>query len=253
MNAKDSLRVEAVYFAKLRDMIRKLEVMKETGNKPEELDTLIDSCIEANGAILILYKNLGEAWNDCVSLIQEQGKKLEDLKESVESYDEELNSKIDDINNYLNSQIGFLDARLAEVESRPSIKTLTMTMSEEPTPDGVAFVYHIWDGETEIVDFNTLKALYNASPLILYYDYQDDYEKECCGFASLGELNITFYDKISGEWTNDYFYSVYWVLPVWEGSIKAPNVPENTDSLSMYEFYMKENNEIGKCRVVLQN
>lgn len=253
MKPKDSLRVEAVYFAKLRDMIRKLEVMKETGNKPEELNTLIDSCIEANGAILVLYKNLGEAWNDCVSLIQEQGKKLEELKASVESFDEELNSKIDDINNYLNSQIGFLDARLSEVESRPSIKTLTMTMTEEQTPDGVAFVYHIWDGETEIVDFNTLKALYNASPLILYYDYEDEYEKWCCGFASLGEVNIAFYDKISGEWTNDYFYSVYWIFPFWEGSIKAPNVPENTDSLSMYEFYMKENNEVGKCRVVLQS
>lgn len=253
MKPKDSLRVEAVYFAKLRDMMRKLEVMKETGNKPEELETVIDSCIEANGAILLLYKNLGEAWNDCVSLIQEQGKKLEELKESVESYDDELNSKIDDINNYLNSQIGFLDARLAEVESRPSFKKLTMTMTEEPSQDGVTFVYHIWDGETEIQDFNTLKALYDASPLLLYYDYEDDYETQSCGFASLGEVNIAFYDKVSGEWTNDYFYSVYWVRPSWEGSIKAPNVPEDTDSLSMYEFYMTEDNNVGKCRVVLQN
>lgn len=249
---RDNLRLEEIYFSKLRGLIAALGKF-QNGDNPEEIRVLLDSCIEANGAILLLYKNIGEAWNETTAMIQNQGRKLEELKTSLDSFDSALNEKVDDINNYLNSQIGYLDSRVSTLEARPAIKALTMTMTEEQTPDGIKFVYHIWDGETEIVDFNTLKTMYYASPLILYYDYEDDYEKPCCGFASLGELNIGFYDKISGEWTNDYFYSVYWVLPTWEGTIKAPNVPENTDSLSMYEFYMKENGEVGKCRVVLQN
>lgn len=119
MAFRSTLRLEEIYFNNLRRLIDTLKNWK-TGDNSEEITDILDSCIESNSAILLLYKNLGEEWNELTAIIKETEKKLEELRESVTSYHDELNEKIDSVNNILNASIQSLETDIAGLEQRVS-------------------------------------------------------------------------------------------------------------------------------------
>lgn len=119
MAFKDSLRLEQIYFQKLKDTIQTLKVLNEGENTEKEQD-IIEGLVEACAAILLLYRNLGEEWNELTALIQKTMHDLVDLKEQSDAYHDELNEKIDEVNNYLNAAITVIEAEINAFGGLPS-------------------------------------------------------------------------------------------------------------------------------------
>lgn len=115
-NFKDSYRLERVYFEKLKSMISILKSFLEN-ETDEKTRAILSNEIDDNGAILLLYRNLGEAWAELADLIQKLRNDLNDLDEKEEAYHDELNERIDEVNNYLMALIRALEARMDAVEA----------------------------------------------------------------------------------------------------------------------------------------
>lgn len=113
---KDSYRLERVYFEKLKSMISILKSYLEN-ETDEKTRAILENEIDDNGAILLLYRNLGEAWAELADLIQKLRNDLTDLDEKEEAYHDELNERIDEVNNYLMALIRALEARMDAVEA----------------------------------------------------------------------------------------------------------------------------------------
>ena len=111
----NNFRIERIYFEKLKSNIDILKSYIEAGATGEALELLKNS-VDVDGAVLLLYRNLGEAWAELADLIQKTQKDLKDLAEKTEAYHDELNERIDDVNNYLMMLIRELEARLQVVE-----------------------------------------------------------------------------------------------------------------------------------------
>ena len=111
----NNFRIERIYFEKLKSNIDILKSYIEAGATGEALELLKNS-VDVDGAVLLLYRNLGEAWAELADLIQKTQKDLKDLAEKTEAYHDELNERIDDVNNYLMMLIRELEARLQIVE-----------------------------------------------------------------------------------------------------------------------------------------
>ena len=117
MALKDSLRLESIYFNNLKSMMKMLKSWAD-GTTDEKTKDIIENCIQADAAILLLYRNLGEAWNELMANIQKEMHDLQDLKETVDAYHDELNEKIDEVNNYLMVLIRELQERVTILEQR---------------------------------------------------------------------------------------------------------------------------------------
>lgn len=115
-NFKDSYRLERVYFEKLKSMIGILKSFLDN-ETDEKTRAILSNEIDDNGAILLLYRNLGEAWAELADLIQKLRNDLTDLDEKEEAYHDELNERIDEVNNYLMALIRALEARMDAVEA----------------------------------------------------------------------------------------------------------------------------------------
>lgn len=117
MAFKDNLRLEYVYFQNIKSTI---DVLKSWKGETEDGKTtdIIDAVIGCDSAILLLYKNIGECWNELTAQIQKEMKDLGELKEKVENYHDELNEKIDDVNNYIMAIIREIEERLDSLEAR---------------------------------------------------------------------------------------------------------------------------------------
>ena len=111
----NNFRIERIYFEKLKSNIDILKSYIEAGATGEALELLKNS-VDVDGAVLLLYRNLGEAWAELADLIQKTQKGLKDLEEKTEAYHDELNERIDEVNNYLMALIRELDARIQAVE-----------------------------------------------------------------------------------------------------------------------------------------
>lgn len=116
MTFTDGYRVERVYFERLKSLITILKSLKD-GVQDETVRTLIENAIDSDGAILLLYRNLGEAWAELADQVQKTRKMLQDLDEKTEKYHDELNERIDEVNNYLMALIRALEARMDAVEA----------------------------------------------------------------------------------------------------------------------------------------
>lgn len=116
MTFTDGYRVERVYFERLKSLITILKSLKD-GVQDETVRTLIENAIDSDGAILLLYRNLGEAWAELADQVQKTRKMLQDLDEKTENYHDELNERIDEVNNYLMALIRALEARMDAVEA----------------------------------------------------------------------------------------------------------------------------------------
>lgn len=113
----ETIRLERKYFENLRSLIDTLNSWLP-GEEPGKIQDLLANGIEANKAILLLYRNLGECWNDLTSMIAKTNQELGDLKVQVEQYHDELNEKIDEVNNYLMALIRDLESRVQSLENR---------------------------------------------------------------------------------------------------------------------------------------
>ena len=103
-----SYRMELVYFERLKSMIDILQpYLKEETD--EKLKAILENSIDDNGAILLLYRNLGEAWAELSDLIKKADEKIEQTKEDAEKYHDELNQRIDEVNNYIMALIRCLE------------------------------------------------------------------------------------------------------------------------------------------------
>ena len=117
MAFKDNMRLEQIYFQNIKSTI---DVLKSWKGETEDAKTtdIIDAVISCDSAVLLLYKNIGECWNELTAQIQKEMKDLEELKTKVENYHDELNEKIDDVNNYIMAIIREIEGRLDSLESR---------------------------------------------------------------------------------------------------------------------------------------
>lgn len=157
MAFRENLRLEQIYFNNLRTLIDTLKAWRGT-EEPGKLKDILDSCIEANAAIILLYKNLGEEWNELTALFNKNAKDLADLKDLLEEYHGELNDKIDEVNNYLMALIRDLETRMDSAEARldaieEDLDSLVRNYLVELEEDGG--VYSLtYNGEP--VDFETV-------------------------------------------------------------------------------------------------
>ena len=153
MDFKSSYRMEAVYFQKLKSDIDIVKSLMNDGNT-EEARTLLENAVDVDGAVLLLYRNLGDIWGELGAQIQKTNEALKELKEATDKYHEELNEKIDDVNNTIIRLLNALEDRIAAVErdlaTMSRVKILSL-VNENGT-------YHIYDGETEI-DFDALSEM----------------------------------------------------------------------------------------------
>lgn len=153
MDFKSSYRMEAVYFQKLKSDIDIVKSLMNDGNT-EEARALLENAVDVDGAVLLLYRNLGDVWGELGAQIQKTNDALKELKETTDKYHEELNEKIDDVNNTIIRLLNALEDRVAAVEhdlaTMSRVKILSL-VNENGT-------YHIYDGETEI-DFDALSEM----------------------------------------------------------------------------------------------
>ena len=112
---KETARAEAKYFQNIKSLIETLKKWRQ-GENPSKTEDILDSCIEANKALILLYKNVGEVYNELVSLFVKQQGELIALRDYVHALKDELNEKIDDVNNYLNGRLTELEGRVEAVE-----------------------------------------------------------------------------------------------------------------------------------------
>jgi len=130
MAFKESVRLEQIYFKNLQTMVGTLKAWKGATTS-EELNDVIDSCIAANNAILLLYKNIGECWNDAVSLIVKNQEELAGLKTELASYHTEINEKIDDVNNYLMNLIRELQEAVGILQKQIQYRSRIVAWNED--------------------------------------------------------------------------------------------------------------------------
>ena len=114
MTTRDNLRVEQVYFENLK------RTMNELAAKKSELDgtmqTLAENAVAADENIIMLYKNLCEAWIEAENLFKKVDTDTQAITERIDSLEKEFNEKIDEVNNYIVSITRALDERLTQAE-----------------------------------------------------------------------------------------------------------------------------------------
>lgn len=116
MDFKNSYRVEAVYFQKLKSDI---DIAKSyiAAGATDEARAVLENIVDVDGAVLLLYRNIGECWAELANAIEKTKKELDALRDQQEQYHDELNEKIDEINNYIIRLINALDERLTAAEA----------------------------------------------------------------------------------------------------------------------------------------
>lgn len=117
MAFKENQRIEQIYFSNLKKTIDVLRRWKEGETDLKTADVL-QALIDADSAILMMYKNLGEAYAETVSMIEEEKAGLVSLQAELTDFKGEINAKIDEVNSYLLSLIRALEERVDELEGR---------------------------------------------------------------------------------------------------------------------------------------
>lgn len=168
MAFKESVRLEQIYFKNLQTMVGTLKAWKGATTS-EELNDVIDSCIAANNAILLLYKNIGECWNDAVSLIVKNQEELNAVKTELSSYHTEINEKIDDVNNYLMNLIRELQEAVSILQMQIQYRTRIVAWNEDEV-----VTYTIPLVQTYITGTNFDQFFYDSARKNLNFSTQQD-------------------------------------------------------------------------------
>lgn len=183
-----SYRAEKVYFEKLRSNIDIAKSYIQRG-ATDEVMALLQNAVDADGAIMLCYRNLGEVWADLAAQLEKTQKALEDLKTALEEYHDDLNKKIDEINNYLVRLINALDDRVTILENESKVKFAYLNH------DSVEDIYSIeYNGET--ADFEALSAALEYPHLLVLIDNENGNIYYPC---SVSDVLIDFHaDGVSG-------------------------------------------------------
>ena len=214
MALKDSLRLESIYFNNLKSMMKMLKSWAD-GTTDEKTKDIIENCIQADAAILLLYRNLGEAWNELMANIQKEMHDLQDLKETVDAYHDELNEKIDEVNNYLMVLIRELQERVTILEGRvdvleTQINIILDLVEDEPvqakrgkknTKAANDPTYHLeYHGET--VDYSDIEEMVEAGlDRVIWVRAKE----ELCHMR-ISEENVITFDRTFYDETTQKFY-----------------------------------------------
>lgn len=158
-NFKESYRLERVYFEKLKSMISILKSFLDN-ETDEKTRAILANEIDDNGAILLLYRNLGEAWAELADLIQKLRNDLSELDEKEEAYHDELNERIDEVNNYLMALIRALEARMDAVEADLAQMGRLFTYDLAETSG----VYSLTESGTAVTFADTVSKLTHVRP-----------------------------------------------------------------------------------------
>lgn len=156
---KDSYRLERVYFEKLKSMISILKSFLDN-ETDEKTRAILSNEIDDNGAILLLYRNLGEAWAELADLIQKLRNDLTELDEKEEAYHDELNERIDEVNNYLMALIRALESRMDAVEADLAQMGRLFTYDLAETSG----VYSLTESGTTVTFADTVSKLTHVRP-----------------------------------------------------------------------------------------
>lgn len=134
MEFRDSYRMEAIYFQTLKEEISRVKALMASGNT-EQAKTLLENAVNVDGAVLLLYRNLGELWGELGAKIEEAKKELEKLDSRVDDYHRELNEKIDDVNNTIIRIINALEERVTTLETTVADHETRIENLEETAAD----------------------------------------------------------------------------------------------------------------------
>lgn len=172
MTFTESFRMERVYFEKLKNNITDIKNLLAAGNT-EDARILLENSVDVDGAVLLLYRNLGECWAELADQIKKTRDELDALKEATEAYHDELNEKIDNVNFVLLRLINALDARLTVVENdlatMPRVKFLSLVYDENES------AYSIQNADGETVSFEDVSAMAEFPHFILLTDADGNY------------------------------------------------------------------------------
>lgn len=222
MPVNESLRLEAIYFQNLRSMIDTLKGWKAS-EEPGKIYDIIDSCISANSAILLLYKNLGESAADFAAQIKQTGEALDKFKTAVEIYKDELNEKIDDVNNYLNALISDLEQRVQALEGREEVIILYLTKDENNN-------YFLKDKDGLDVSFDTAKDYVGST--ICLVKFEDEYGSTFLQPVRSGIVDADYPNAI--RWAVTYNPNITvngYVQGATTGTMSIELIYDNTDGL----------------------
>lgn len=198
MEFRDSYRMEAIYFQTLKEEINRVKALMASGNT-EQAKTLLENAVNVDGAVLLLYRNLGELWGELGAKIEEVKKELEKLDSRVDDYHRELNEKIDDVNNTIIRLINALEERVKaleecceDVQEALANKQDKLTAGEGITIDNnnvisapkelypILLTFDPATGDPSIdKTYQEIKDAYNSGKLpIMYYLYTEDDPEE---------------------------------------------------------------------------
>ena len=212
---KDTFRIERIYFEKLKTMIPVLKGYIENA-QTEEARKLLENSVESDGAILLLYRNLGEAWAELADLIEKLRNELDKQNETIQEYHDELNAKIDDVNNYIMQVIREINARLDSIEadlaSMNRVKFLDLIATESQEKQGRKTVRSVTyslqlDGVavdfaavSRIVDFPHMVIVQEEtqSGTVLYYPVSID-TTAATGSIVWNTVNVSSATTVSGK------------------------------------------------------
>lgn len=136
----NSFRMERVYFERLKSMIDILKPYLNT-ETDEKLKSILENSIDDNGAILLLYRNLGECWAELSDLIKKADEKIDSLDDKSEKYHDELNERIDEVNNYIMGILREIEARLEAVEQDLATLSRNIILDLERVNDDYTLSY----------------------------------------------------------------------------------------------------------------
>ena len=157
-----SYRAEKIYFEKLRSNIDIAKSYIQRG-ATDEVMALLQNAVDADGAIMLCYRNLGEVWADLAAQLEKTQKALEDLKVALEEYHDDLNNKIDEINNYLVRLINALDERVTILENESKVKFAYLLYDSEEDDYSIQY-----NGET--ADFDAISDAMEYPHLLVLID-----------------------------------------------------------------------------------
>lgn len=160
MGFKENIRAEQKHFLNLKTLVSLLSRWASDEKDAKTVD-ILNSCIEADKTLILLYKNLGEIWNELAGAIVAEKARLEALRSEVSEFKDEVNGKIDEVNNYLLSLIRDLETRVEILEKLDRIKIYTMRY--------VSNQRIIYDGNERATASEMLERLNNGYNVFVYY------------------------------------------------------------------------------------
>ena len=224
MAFKENQRIEQIYFSNLKRTIDVLRRWKEGETDLKTADVL-QALIDADSAILMMYKNLGEAYAETVSMIEEEKAGLVSLQAELTDFKGEINAKIDEVNSYLLSLIRTLEDRVTELEGSVSDIQTFLTLNTRvrliyaETIDEDNLIEGLFNWETdEAITYEELYNLCNTNWIIILMDYTQDppalayLDKWEDGGVYFTRIEVTHgYDNVSRTY---YVSSIIYVVKI---------------------------------------